>query len=224
MKKTLYILSLIAVITLTSCQSGLLTNHTADNQIKLEINITVKAMQLPAEIAVPETLPTTIKDSTLLESWIRLYNNTQECRIWDGFSLTGRKLAQYVIDQDVVITWNTSTMYPGSWADRDNTGTLYINPSYQEETEAQMVNLVNEVAHELFHDLVPFNQKADSLYEEYLAFYVGACVSGQSTESFEHIDPTSSGSLAEWFKSNRHGAYLGRYEMYPEDIVAVSLP
>jgi hypothetical protein len=88
-------------------------------------------------------------------------------------------LAQYVVDQAVVITWNTSSLYIGSWVDRDNTKTIYINPELKEETEMQMIHLVSDISHEIFHDLTPFNQKADTLYEEYWAFYVGACVSGQ---------------------------------------------
>lgn len=224
MNKTLYILSLIVVLTLTSCQSDITTNHTVAQDIQLEINTAVKAMQLPVNTAVPETLPTTIKDPVFLEGWIRLYNRTQNCMTWDGSTLTGQKLAQYVIDQAVVIDWNTSPIYIGSWVDRDNTGTIYIDPGYKEETETRMIYLVGEIAHEIFHDLAPFNQKADTLYEEYWAFYVGACVSGQSTEDFEHYNPMSSDSLTQWFKDNRRGNYLGVFDTYPEDMVAISLP
>jgi hypothetical protein len=224
MNKTLYILSLIVVLTLTSCQSDITTNHTVAQDIQLEINTAVKAMQLPVNTAVPETLPTTIEDPIFLEGWIRLYNRTQNCMTWDGSTLTGQKLAQYVIDQAVVIDWNTSPIYIGSWVDRDNTGTIYIDPGYKEETETRMIYLVGEIAHEIFHDLAPFNQKADTLYEEYWAFYVGACVSGQSTEDFEHYNPMSSDSLTQWFKDNRRGNYLGVFDTYPEDMVAISLP
>jgi hypothetical protein len=224
MNKTLYIISLIVVLSLTSCQSSLMTNHTAASEIQLEINPAVKAMQRPVDTAVAITFPTTIQDPTLLEGWIRLYNSTQNCGTWDGYTLTGQKLAQYVVDQALVITWNTSTIYIGSWVDRDNTGTIYINPGYKEETETQMINLVSEISHEIFHDLTPFNQKADTLYEEYWAFYVGACVSGQSTEDFEHFNPISSASLTQWFETNNRGNYLGVFEMYPEDMVAISIP
>jgi hypothetical protein len=223
MNKTLYLISLIVVLTLTSCQSSLMTNHTVAREIQPEINTAVKAIQLPVDIAVPETLPTTIQDPILLEGWIRLYNSTQNCELWDGYSLTGQELAQYVVDQAVVITWNTSPIYIGSWVDRDNTKIIFINPDLKEETEMQMINLVGEISHEIFHDLTPFNQKGDTLYEEYWAFYVGACVSGQSLKSF-YTHPMSSGSLTQWFKANNRGNYLGEYEMYPGDLVAISLP
>ena len=224
MNKTLYILSLIVVLTLTSCQSSLMTDQTTAHNLPLEINTDLIAKQPPVEITVPETLPTTIEDPIFLEGWVRLYNRTQNCMTWDGSTLTGQKLAQYVIDQAVVITWNTSPIYIGSWVDRDNTGTIYIDPGFKEETETRMVYLVGEIAHEIFHDLAPFNQKADTLYEEYWAFYVGACVSGQSTEDFEHYNPMSSDSLTQWFKDNRRGNYLGVFDTYPEDMVAISLP
>jgi hypothetical protein len=223
MNKTLYIIILIVVLPLTSCQSSPMTNHTAPRKIQPETNAEVKPMQIPFYLAVPETLPTTIQDPILLEGWIRLYNSTQNCEVWDGYTLTGQMLAQYVIDQDVVIAWNTSTMWIGSWVDRDHTGNIYINPGLKEETEMQMVNLVSEMSHEIFHHSTPFNQKADTLYEEYWAFYVGACVSGQSLEDF-YTHPMSSGSLTQWFINNRRGNYLGVFEMYPGDLVAISLP
>ena len=223
MSKSLYLISLIVILTLTSCQSSLMTNHTTAREIQPEDNTAVKAMQQPVDLTVPETLPTTIQDPTLLEGWIRLYNSTQSCELWDGYTLNGQELAQYVVDQAVVITWNTSPIYIGSWADRDNTGTIYINPDFKEETEMQMINIVSHMSHEIFHDLTPFNQKADTLYEEYWAYYVGACVSGLSLESF-YTHPMSAGSLKQWFINNGLANYLDDYEMYPGDLVAISLP
>jgi hypothetical protein len=223
MSKTLTLFSLIVVLTLTSCQSNGMTNHTPAQKIQHEINPAVKAMQLPDDIVLPETLPTTIQDPILLEGWIRLYNSTQNCELWDGYTLNGQELAQYVVDQAVVITWNTNPNNIGSWSDRDNTGTIYINPDFKEENEMQMINLVSHMSHEIFHDLIPFNQKADTLYEEYWAYYVSYCISGQSLESF-YAHPMSAGSLTQWFYNNGLDNYLDMYEMYPGDLVAISLP
>ncbi len=223
MNKTLYILSLIIVLTLTSCQSNAITNHTVAREIQPEDNTVVKVMWLPGDIVRPETLPTTIQDPILLEGWIRLYNSTQNCELWDGYTLNGRELAQYVIDHAVVITWNTSPIYIGSWSDRDNTGTIYLDPVFKEETGMQMIGLVSLMSHEIFHDLIPFNQKADTLYEEYWAYYVGSCVSGQSLNSF-YAHPMSSASLKQWFITNGHANYLDMYGVYPGDLTAISLP
>lgn len=224
MNKTLYILSLIVVITLTSCQNSLTADRSVARDVQPETNTAVTAMHLPANIAVPETLPTTVQDPVLLEGWIRLYNSRQNCGTWDGNTLTGQKLAQYVIDHHVVITWNTSTMYIGSWVDRDQTKTIYINPVFKEEPGRKMIHLVGEIAHEIFHDLTPFKQKADTLYEEFFAFYVGTCVSGMSTQNFENINPLSSDSLTLWFRINKPTCYLDDFEMYPKEMVAIYLP
>ena len=224
MNKTLYLISLIVVLPLTSCQSSLMADHTPARNIQLEIHTAVKAMQLPDDIVVPVTLPTSIQDPTLLEGWIRLNNRRQKCELWGGYFITSQMLAQHVIDHAVVIAWNTSTIFPDSWVDRDNTGTIYINPAFQEKTATQMDYLVSEIAHEIYHDLTPFNQKADTLYEEYWAFYVGACVSGLSTVTIKLYNPLSSASLTQWFIISRHSSYLDKYDMYPENVVAISLP
>jgi hypothetical protein len=76
----------------------------------------------------------------------------------------------------------------------------------------------------MLHSVNFIPQNADTLYEEYWAFYVGACVSGQPMESFDNINPVSVASLTQWFKANRRGNYLGEFELYPENVVAISLP
>jgi hypothetical protein len=224
MRKTLSILSLIIILTLTSCQSSLTTNQPPARPIQLESIVVMPPMQLSPDIDVPGILPTTIADPILLEGWIRLYHSTQPCQLWDGYTLTGQELAQYVIDHTVVITWNIGQPYPDSWIDRGNTGNIYINPNLKEETETQMIRLMSVMAHEIFHSTTPFDQNADTLYEEYWAFYVGACVSGQSTERYQYAYPLSAICLTQWFQSNRHDGYLGQYELYPENVVAKSKP
>jgi hypothetical protein len=223
MKKTLYIISLIVVLTTTGCQNSQMTTHKAARETKLDINAAVEAMQLPADTIKPDTLPTTIQDPILLEGWIHLYNQQQTCELWDGYTLTGQQLAQYVVDYDVVITWNTDPANgDGSWIDRGGTDNIYVNPGLKERNENQMTRLVGTLAHEIFHRTTPFDQVADTLYEEYWAFYVGSCVSGQAQAGFYFTNPQSSASLKLWFETNNHSSYLNDYALYPENVIAMS--
>ena len=225
MNKIFYFISLIVVLTTTGCQSSRMTTNKAARKTKLDINAVVEAMQLPADMVMPETLPTTIQDPILLEGWIRLYHRTQTCELWDGTSLTGQQLAQYVVDHAVTITWNTDPAYgESSWVDRGETDNVYINPGLQKSTEMQMVNLVGTLAHEMFHRTTPFNQEEDTLYEEYWAFYVGSCVSGKAQADFSHFNPLSTANLKLWFEANNRSDYLGTFAPYPQAVVAMSIP
>jgi hypothetical protein len=126
MNKTLYIISLIIVgLTLTSCQNSEMMNHNGARGVQPGINTEGIALQLPAEV-MPDIVPSTIQDPILLKAWFTLANRRQTCELWDGYTLTGHELAQYVVDEAVVIAWNTNPTYLGSWVDRPTFRTLRI--------------------------------------------------------------------------------------------------
>ena len=220
MNKIIFFISLIAIITLTGCQNNQTTNNQAPREI--ELNTQIEAMQLPADFVVPATLPTTITDPVLMEGWITLYNQTKSYELWNGTSLSGQQLAQYILDNNIIITWNTNPAYSGSWVDRGETGNIYINPELKDANEAQMTRLVGTLAHEIFHSTTPFSQVEDTLYEEYWAFYVGSKVSGKAQADFNSFNPEAPASLKLWFETNNRSDYLDELEMYPENIVAIS--
>ena len=223
MNKTLYIISLIIVLTTTGCQSTQMTANKAAHETKLDINTQLEAMQLPADILVPDTLPTTIQDPILLEGWITLYNRQQTYELWDGYTLSGQQLAQYIVDNAIVIAWNTDPAYgESSWVDRGETGSIYINPGLKEENDMQMIRLVGTLAHEIFHRTSPFNQVKNTLYEEYWAFYVGSKVSGKAQADFNYSNPLSPASLKLWFEASNLSDYLDEFALYPENVVALS--
>jgi hypothetical protein len=223
MKKIFYFISLMVVLTTTGCQSSQMTAHKAARETKLDLNAEVEAMQLPAGTLIPATLPTTIQDPILLKAWITLYNHTKSCELWDGSTLSGQQLAQYVVDNNVTITWNTDPAYgESSWVDRGETDKVFINPGLQVGNEDQMIRLVGTMAHEMFHRTTPFGQEADTLYEEYWAFYVGSCVSGRGQAGFHYYNPQSPDSLTLWFKAYNRSDYLDEFEMYPDNVVALS--
>lgn len=225
MNKIIFFISLIVVLTTTGCQSSPMTAHQAPRETKPDLNAEVSAMQLPSDMVVPATLPTTIQDPILLEAWILMYNRTQTCKLWDNNTLSGQQLAQYVLDNAVVITWNADPAYgESSWVDRGETDNVYINPGLQKQTDMQMVNLVNTMAHEMFHRTTPFHQVEDTLYEEYWAFYVGSCVSGRANADYDHFNPLSTASLKDWFKDNNRSSYLSEFPLYPQEMLALSIP
>jgi hypothetical protein len=225
MNKIIFFISLMVVLTTTGCQNTQMVARAAAPDIQLDLHAEVEVMYLDANLIVPEILPTTIKDPILLEGWIRLYNRTQTCKLWDGSTLSGQQLALYILNNGVVVTWNTDSPYGDiSWTDRGETGNIYINPGLQKSYEMQMVNLVNTMAHETFHRTIPFDQEEDTLYEEYWAFYVGSCVSGQVNADYIHYNPLSPDSLKNWFKYNSRPGYLDDYPLYPQSVVAMAIP
>ena len=84
-----------------------------------------------------------------------------------------------------------------------------------EETALRVDYLMGEMAHEIFHATAPFGQNADTLYEEYWAFYVGACVAGLSTTTIQLYDPLSPDDLSQYFIIARRANYLNKYALYP---------
>lgn len=225
MNKIIFLITLITILTTTGCQSLQNTADQAPRETKPDLNAEVAAMSLPADLVVPATLPENIQDPALLESWIRLYNSTKTCQLWDGKTLSGQQLAQYALDNNVTITWSTDPAYgESSWVDRGGTGNVYINPGLQKQAKALMVNLVGTMAHEMFHRTNPFSQTEDTLYEEYWAFYVGSCVSGRANADYIHYNPLSTASLKNWFEDNKRDSYLGVFDTYPKNVVAITIP
>ncbi len=221
MNKIIFLVSLIGILTTTGCQNSPMTAR----ETRLDINAAVKAMKLPADFVVPAALPTTIQDPLLLKGWIYLYNSTKTCQLWDGSTLSGRQLAQYVIDHAVVITWNTNPAYSeDSWVDRGKTDIVYLNPELQKPGDTQMLSMVVVMSHEIFHRTTPFNQVGDTLYEEYWAFNVSSCVSGRAQGDFIHFNPLSAKSLTLWFESSNRSNYLDDFGLYPENMVAMVIP
>ena len=224
MDRKLLFIGALLVFSLAGCASISITPHPTTRDFQHGIKPALQVLKLPAQISFAEDWPATISDPLLQAAWTQLYRSMQACPLWDGYTLTGQMLAQYVIDRAVIVDWNTNPAYLGSWVDRFHAGTIYLNPGLKKKGPQQMTYLVSDLAHEIFHHSQPFNQVEDTLYEEYWAFYVGACVSGQSLRGFKNTQPLSSASLAGWFRANRRGNYLGEFTAYPANVAALSMP
>lgn len=189
---------------------------------------------LPAGLTVPDVLPFSIQDPILLEAWIRLYNHQEHIQLWDGSTLTGRQLAQYVLDHGIPVVWDTARVCSGgncsvrycdgaacSFEDRLHPG---VKPIYIAPIEApygtNMQFLVGTLAHEIFHRTEPFGAVRDTKFEEYWAFRIGATIGKNAAPNFNGVDPLVSGELYIWLLKNRLSFYYGLPE-YPASVAGL---
>ncbi len=184
---------------------------------------------LPPELAVPEALPRSLKDPTLLEAWIRLYNHNEPLELWDGSTLTGRNLAQFLLDEGIPLVWDvqgrcrngtcsfqycpteTCTYEDG----QPGVDPIYIFPAHA----ADMPTLVATLAHESFHRMQLFGPVHDTRFEEFWACKVGAAFNAQSGFKFDGYDPMVSGYLLLWIRDNGLTPYFD-LPNYPPSIAA----
>jgi hypothetical protein len=170
----------------------------------------------------------------LLEGWNRLNNHTEPIQLWDGHTLSGHELAQYVLDYAIPIVWGSPDVCGGDSCskrycrgevctyDNDQPGVkpIYINPSLRAKAEGQMDELVDTLAHEIYHRTQPFGSVDDSLYEEYSAYYVGAHISGVRWTNFEDYNPLQPACLVKWFHDNHLLEGYQQYKAYSLDMVS----
>jgi len=189
---------------------------------------------LPADLVVPQVLPSNIQDPILLEAWVRLYNHQEPIQLWDGTTLTGRQLAQYALDHDLPIVWDTGKVCSGgncsvrycdgdacSFADRLHPGvkSIYIAP-IEAPHGTNMQFLVGTLAHEIFHRTQPFGAVSDTKFEEFWAFRIGASIGKNAAPKFDGIDPLISGELYIWLLKNRMSFYYALPE-YPASVAGL---
>jgi hypothetical protein len=212
----LFMIGLIVMVTAGACQGSGKVPEMA--QVKPVAETKNDLDHFSADIKIPPVLPRTIQEPLLMKGWIALYNRQDPVGLWDGYIISGRQLAEYVIEQEVEVKWNTNPSYTGSWVDRSGTGNVYITPEFKDQTEGQMTRLIEILAHELFHRTAPFGKVSTTLYEEYWAFYTGAYVAGIGQAMFYYTNPLNSASLETWFVYQNRGSYPKKFDRYPEEI------
>ena len=189
---------------------------------------------LPADVSVPAVLPAGIEDAMLLEAWVRLYNHTEPVALWDGSTLSGRVLAQFVVVSGLPVVWDTAGVCGGGSCSQHFCVTgkdvcdfedgqpgidpIYIKPMAQ-PFGAGMQDLVSTLAHEIYHRTQPFGAVHDTRFEEYWAYFVGEKVSGATVINFGAYDPMDAGHLNLWIKENRLDGYFNLAE-YPAAVAA----
>jgi hypothetical protein len=183
--------------------------------------------QLPAGLAIPPALPSSIQDPILMEAWVRLYNHQDAIQLWDGSTLTGRALAQYLLEHAIPVVWDVdnvcrsgscSVRYCSAGACAFDDGKPGIDPIYVRPAERDdMPALGATLAHEAFHRTQPFGAVADTRFEEYWAFRIEYHITAEAWLNFGAYDPLDSNHLNLWIRENRLDPYF-QLEEYPVSI------
>jgi hypothetical protein len=178
---------------------------------------TVDLSFLPADLIIPPALPAGLEDPILLEAWVRLYNHSEPIELWDGTLMSGRVLAQALVDQAIPLVWDVQGVCRNGSCSRqfcaeDTCGyedgqpgvdPIYIYPPHA----AQMDTLVATLAHESFHRLQPFGPVHDSRFEEFWACRLSAAFDPHSGFQFDGYDPLVAGYLVLWIRDNGLAPY-----------------
>jgi len=192
--------------------------------------LSVAPPKLPPGLDVPAQLPSAITDPNVLVAWIKLYNRTEPFSLWDGRTLTGRELAQFLLDEGIPVVWDVDGVCGGNscsvhhwtlfgWVyegQAPGVDPIYIRPALQTDPHGLLMVL----AHEIFHRTEPFGRGVDTKFEEYWAFRIGTAVAPAEWPVFDGYDPMQSRGLSLWLRDNNLGAYH-RLPAYPPGIAGL---
>jgi len=224
---SLSIIALTATVTTAALAARPAAAQTASDSQRQALS------QLPAGVVVPASLPAAITDPTLLEAWVRLYNHTDPIKLWNGTSLTGRSLAEFLLNHAIPVVWDTGKVCGGSscsliaCAPGDQGPCTYAQtpagptPIYVRAGEqGDMPALVDTLAHETFHRTQPFGAVPDTRFEEYWAFRIEYHISPESWLTFGAYDPLDPNHLNLWIRDNGLEPYFQMPE-YPASMAAL---
>jgi hypothetical protein len=232
MKKTIFLTSLIMIILQIARSIIQNDSPTVNDMLELPLGGRLPgeySSLLPEGYTIPVKLPKTIDGPHLLAAWVYLYNQTDSITIHDGSRLTGRSLAEMVIQHKVPVLWgNEDICHDNSCAKRymcktmgcvdsyspDKVYPIYIARRYQDAEAYPLARLAASLAHELYHHSQPFGPVESSQYEEYWAYYVGIQIEQSKVAIFDRYPPTVSACLKAWFRVHDLKDYLS-LEAYP---------
>ena len=185
-----------------------------------DVRSSTLASILPPDLVVPARLPAGIHDAELLEAWVRLYTHTDPIRLWDGASLTGRGLAEFLRDHNIPLVWGTDQDCGGGSCSvqtcvlgqdvcayaNDASG---LAPIYVRAAErGHMAAVVDTLAHEIFHRTQPFGAVRDTRFEEYWAFRIEYQINAESWLTFGAYEPLDPNHLSLWLRDNNLPQYF----------------
>jgi len=158
-----------------------------------------------------------------------LYSLQEPVSLWNGEVVTGKDLAQFLLDAQIPVVWGSDDICGGSSCSRQycsmdgdcsfengqpGIDPIYINSGVRDQTTDRAARLVDELAHEIFHRTQPFGTGPDTQLEEFWAYYVGTQVSGGSWPVFTGTDPLDPQQLQRWFSYPGMQGYLN-LDAYP---------
>ncbi len=216
------------IVTLTVALSACSTSAATPATTPEAPQPTASLKDLPPELEIPSVLPE-IRDPELLEAWIRLYNRPGPIFQWDGSLLTGKGLAQFIVDHAIPILWDRekkchggacsirycddrTCTYDGPYPGADP---IYIPPILRDDPRG----LEGTLAHEIYHRLEPFGDVRDTLFEEYCAYGVEAQITHATWPVFGMQDPLVPDQLVKWFQANQLSDYHS-LQVYPAAVAS----
>lgn len=171
-----------------------------------------------------------IQDPILLEGWKYLNTLEDPITLWDGKTLTGKALAQFIQDSQIPVVWGNDEVCGGGscsqmfcHADgacayddgKPGIDPIYLNAGIRTQPNRQVIRAAAELAHEAFHRMRPFGPGKVSQLEEYWAFYIGAQISNDAWPNFQGYDPRDPTQLEQWFTYHAMSGYL-QLDAFPQ--------
>jgi hypothetical protein len=175
--------------------------------------------------------PATIQDPILLKAWEYLYNQDEPFQMWDGSMMSGKKIAQTVLDRHIVIAWDPfhvdayyaySPRIPWDVAPiRMLNIPIYISPAFKDPSTENIEYLAGLISHELYHHSLPFGSVQDTLFEEYWAHIIQSNIAIKAWAEEPQHDSLNPFCLRKWFEDHDYYNYLNEFSLYPEAVASL---
>jgi hypothetical protein len=199
--------------------------------IPVWISVFDKPQQVSAgtETVEAANAPADIQDPLIQKAWDYLDTLEDPVMLWDGSTLTGKSLAQFLRASQIPVVWDEEGVCRGSSCSLqycDSSGAcgyedgkpgidlIYLNPGARDQKVGQIARVAAELAHEIFHRTQPFGEVKISQFEEYWAFNIQTQIVKSSWPDFKGYDPMDVNSLQQWFSMHMMAGYL-KLDPYP---------
>jgi len=169
------------------------------------------------------------QDDLLMQGWNYLDTLDDPISLWNGRTLTGKDLAQFVKQNRIPVVWGSADICNGSSCSKlycsmdgqceyedgqAGVDPIYINAGARDQLAGQKARIAAEIAHEGFHRMRLFGKVKATQIEEYWAFYIDAQISKASWPKFNGVEPMDESQLEHWFSMHMMRGYL-KLDAYP---------
>lgn len=207
------------LICLAGCQ--MLTSNPTAAQAAVEAD--------PAAAIQAEAQSPAIQDEMILAGWNQLHAMKETFQVADGIVLNGEALAQFLLESQIPVVWDSEGLCGGSSCSRQfctldgdcsfedgqpGIDPIYLNDAIRLQSSGAMERLVRELGHEAFHRMRVFGLGKITQIEEFWAFNLDTQLVKADYPDFNGVDPQDPEQLAGWFTSHRMMGYL-RLDPYP---------
>ncbi|UCH61471.1 MAG: hypothetical protein JSV61_08295 [Anaerolineales bacterium] len=209
----------IGLISLAGCQ--MLSNNPTAAIAAVDAN--------PVDARLGQKQLPAIQDEMILAGWNNLHSMQEPIQVGDGVLLSGQTLAQFLVESQIPVVWDSEGLCGGSSCSRQfctldgdcsfedgqpGTDPIYLNDAIRVQSSGAMERLARELGHEAFHRMQFFGAGKITQIEEYWAFYLDTQLVKADYPGFDGVDPQDPERLAGWFTKHNMMSYL-RLDPYP---------